>query len=356
MILRIASHRDLFQRFSIGWILTFVVSVGIVVRGAEPDSPKSLGFTFPDEWEERQGTMMIFPQKHQYGRDATGLREEFAAIARAIAENEPVTVFCYSSDEEECRRFIGETPNLTIRVGPFSIDWARDTAPMVLKGPGGELASAGFRFNGWGRKYPGWRADVHSRDKISREMGWPIFHSDLVLEGGSIEMAGGIGIVTESSVLNPNRTNWSKEDVENELKEMLSLEEIIWIESGLMPDPITDGHVDGLLKFVSEDTVLLHTTDDRSDVNYQICQDAKKTLLAHSLEVVEVPLAGNVVTMNFYIGSGGSIAYVPVSGESEEEETALEIVRQFFEVVPLKAVGLAQAGGGIHCYTQPIPL
>ncbi|NEQ69082.1 MAG: agmatine deiminase family protein [Symploca sp. SIO2D2] len=320
------------------------------------ETPKSLGFTFPDEWEDRRGTMMIFPAKHQYGSEVRGLRREFVGLAKAIAQNEPVIVFCYIADEKACRRLLRDVSNVTIHAGDFSIDWARDNAPMVLRGPDGKLASAGFRFNGWGKKYRGWNNDVHTRDNIAKEMDWPIFQSDLVLEGGAIEIGGGVGIVTESCVLNPNRTDWPKEKVERELTQMLGLEKIIWIESGLMPDPITDGHVDGLLKFIAKDTVLLHTTNYKSDINYRITQNAKATLEAHGFKVIELPLADDIVHMNFYIGSGGEVAYVPVCGDEKQDAPALEIIGQFYDkVVPVIANEIGKAGGGVHCFTMQIP-
>ncbi|MEM9226475.1 MAG: agmatine deiminase family protein, partial [Verrucomicrobiota bacterium] len=143
---------------------------------------------------------------------------------------------------------------------------------------------------------------------------------------------------------------------ETELKAMLGLDRIIWVKSGLMPDPITDGHVDGLLKFVDEQTVLLHTTDERADVNYEICQEAKRTLEEHGLTVIDVPLADDIVHMNFYIGSGGDIAYVPVCGDSTQDDPALAIIGRYFEtVVPIEAIAIGEAGGGVHCYTMQIP-
>lgn len=341
-------------KFLVAMAVLTVVSASTIMG---KESPKRLGYTFPDEWEARRGTMMIFPAEHSYGRATEALRDEFCDIARAISQHEAVNVFCFRGEAAECRARLGETPNVTIHPGDFRIDWARDNAPMVLRGPNGKLAAAGFRFNGWGKKYRGWKEDVATRDNISRSMQWPIFHSDLVLEGGSIEIGGGIGIVTESCVLHPNRTDWPKRRVEEELKNMLGLDKIIWIKSGLMPDPITDGHVDGLLKFVSEDTVLLHTTDDRSDINHRICQDAKRVLRAHDLKVIELPLADDMVHMNFYIGSGGEVVYVPVCGDPEQDDPALEVIRGLFDrVIPIVANRLAEAGGGIHCYTQPIPL
>lgn len=336
-------------------ITLFTVALALLnIMSAE--TPQSLGYTFPDEWELHQGTMMIFPAQHGYGRKTKALRREFAAVVEAIAQNEPVEVFCYTPEFEDCRDRLGDIPNVTIHPGDYRIDWARDNAPMLVQNAAGELAVAGFRFNGWGEKYEGWEDDADTRDNITRAMGWPSFHSEFVLEGGSIEIGGGIGIVTESCVINPNRTDWSKAEVEAELKAMLGLDKIIWIKTGLMPDPTTDGHVDGLLKFITEDTILLHTTDLKSDLNYQICQDAKNTLLAAGLKVVELPLMDDIVHMNFYIGSGGEIAYVPVCGDPHQDDPALEVIREIYaKVVPIKGINMAAAGGGIHCYTQQIP-
>ena len=330
-------------------------------QGTPTKSPKDLGYSFPDEWEEHAGTMMIFPTKLSYGKKTAGLRKEFAEIARAIAKNEPVHIYCIPGDHKLCQELFGQNINITLHKGDYTIDWARDNAPILLKGPDGKLASAGFRNNGWGKKYRGWKHDADTRDNISKAMNWPIFHSDLVLEGGAIKMSNNVGVVTESCVLNKNRPTWKKEKVEAELKRMLGLDKIIWIKSGLMPDPITDGHVDGLLKWIAKDTVILHTTDLKSDPNYQICQDAKKTLLAHGLKVIELPLAEDMVHMNFYIGNKSkgkktNTAYVPICGDPKQDEPALEIIRQHFDhVIPIKATLLAEEGGGIHCYTQQIP-
>uniref|UniRef100_A0A7S4J3M3 Agmatine deiminase n=1 Tax=Odontella aurita TaxID=265563 RepID=A0A7S4J3M3_9STRA len=324
-------------------------------------TPKSLGYTFPDEWEEHAGTMMIFPSRRSYGRlRSRGLQREFRDIALAVARNEAVHVCVHTDDERRCREMLGDASDVTLHVGnEFSVDWARDNAPMVLRDGNGHLACADFQFNGWGAKYSGWEDDVGTRNAISRTMGWRTFPSDLVLEGGSIEIAGGIGIVTESCVLNENRCGggrWGKAEVEEELKSLLGLDRIIWIKSGLMPDPFTDGHVDGLLKWIRPGTVLFHTTDYKKDVNFKICQDAKAVLEEEGIAVIELPLMENMVHMNFYIGSGGNVAYIPVCGKTKQDEPALDVIQELFEeVVPIKATSLLKAGGGIHCLTMQIP-
>lgn len=324
-----------------------------------PTDDASGSFVFPDEWEAHDGTILIFPAQHSYGRRASALQRESAALANAIQQHEQVHMFVHTDDarrakqllDEEIKRYVGDA---------YRIDWARDNAPMVVRNTEGERRAVLFKFNGWGKKYEGWQDDVGVNAAIAKALGIPPVHSELVLEGGAIEIGstdrGQVGIVTEQCVLNPNRTDWSKERVERELKEKLGLERVIWLKKGLNPDPITDGHVDGLLKFVDKSTVLLHTVDDPDDVNYETCLETKAQLERAGLRVIELPLADDIVHMNFYIGSGGNTVYVPVVGDLDQDEPALTVLRELFErVVPIEAIAMGKAGGGVHCYTQQIP-
>ncbi len=323
----------------------------------EPEAPSS--FVFPDEWEAHEATVLIFPAHHSYGRKTRALQQESATLANTLQEHEQVIMFVHSDDEDQARALLD--PKVQLHVDDaFRIDWARDNAPMIVRNTDGERRAVLFKFNGWGEKYEGWQEDVGVNKAIAKIMGWTAVHSDLVLEGGAIEIGstdkGQTGIVTEQCVLHSNRTNWSKDRVERELKEKLGLARIVWIKRGLNPDPITDGHVDGLLKFIAKNTVLLHTTDDEADVNYKPCLDAKKRLERAGLKVIELPLADDIVHMNFYIGSGGGVVYVPVCGDRAQDEPALAILRELFDrVVPIQANAMAKAGGGVHCYTQQVP-
>ncbi|MFT6178224.1 MAG: agmatine/peptidylarginine deiminase [Akkermansiaceae bacterium] len=67
-------------------------------------------------------------------------------------------------------------------------------------------------------------------------------------------------------------------------------------------------------------------------------------------------LMDDIVHMNYYLGSGGKIAYVPTCGNPEQDEPGLAVIRKLHpKVIPIKSVAIAKAGGGIHGYTQQIP-
>ena len=316
-------------------------------------------FRFPDEWDAHEATILIFPARHSYGRKAAALQRESAALANALAEHEEVIVFAHSGDANRARQLLDEDVDLKIGKA-YTIDWARDNAPLFVRNKKGERKAVCFQFNGWGKKYEGWQDDRGVAKAIAKALEFEIVDSKLVLEGGAIEIGmtnkGLTGITTEQCVLNKNRTSWSKARVEKELKEKLGLDRVIWLPKGLNPDPITDGHVDGLLKFVAKNRVMLHSVDDPKDENYETCRQAKKLLRAAGLEVIDLPLADDIVHMNFYIGSGGKIAYVPVCGDPEQDAPALRVIKKHFKkVVPIRAVAMGEAGGGVHCYTQQLP-
>ena len=98
-------------------------------------------------------------------------------------------------------------------------------------------------------------------------------------------------------------------------------------------------------------------TNDKEDINYQICRDAKAVLLENGFEVIELTMTYEMGYMNFYIGSGGDTIYLPVTGEKELDEPVIREMGKYFDkVVPVIFTAFAAQGGGIHCQTQQIPV
>lgn len=83
--------------------------------------------------------------------------------------------------------------------------------------------------------------------------------SHLVLEGGAFDTNGqGLVVLTKPPVLGGRNKNRPKFAVEAELHRLLGFSAFIWLDRGLVSDVDTDGHVDNLCRFVSEDTLVLH--------------------------------------------------------------------------------------------------
>ncbi len=330
----------------------------------DPRPPADQGFFFPAEWHPHERTLMQFlPAQNWPRRDVEPARQEWAAVANTVAAFEPVTMAVQPEDKAVAKRLLSAEVELV--EFPINDGWSRDSGPMVLVNEAGERCVAGFTFNGWGGKFPPYDDDALAKAHFAKLLDLPFHPADLVLEGGAVAFDGeGTLLTTEQCLLNPNRNpGKSKAEVEAILKAWLGVEKVIWLPEGLTPDPITDGHIDGMAAFAAPGLVLLHVTDDLGDPNAVITQTAKRILegerdaRGRKLEVVEIPLTSwDVLHMNFYLCNGAVI--VPVAGRPEEDDLPLGILREVFpdhEVIGVTGRIIAKGGGGIHCITQQVP-
>ena len=87
-------------------------------------------------------------------------------------------------------------------------------------------------------------------------------------------------ICTEQCLLHFSRNPaLDKRGIEEELKEYLGLEKVIWLWKGMAgDDAITNGHVDNLACFVRPGLVLLSWTDDENDP--QVCSSLSPQVMS----------------------------------------------------------------------------
>jgi agmatine deiminase len=290
-------------------------------------------------------------------------RDAYAEIARTIARFEPVVLAVAPDDVGRAKDRVGDSVELV--VVPLDDAWMRDTGPIGVRGPGGEVEMIDFRFNAWGEKQPH-DADSAVGAAMARHLGLEVTEADMVLEGGSIAVDGRGGLVTtERCLLNPNRNpDLDRAAIEARLRGYLGAERVVWLPDAIAEDDGTDGHVDNVVAFTGSGTALVQGCDDRSNQNAAIAAENVERLCAAGFEVVVVPVlpyaevdgrAYPVPYVNVYAGNG--FVAVPVSGHAFDEEASRIIESQYpgRTVVRVPGTVLAYGGGGVHCITQQVP-
>ena len=328
-------------------------------------TPAADGFYFPGEWAPHELTIMVLPPPQNwkgYGIPLEDVRGQWADVANRLSEYEHVLMVVRAQDTAIAKQIFSREIEL-IEL-PVNDGWARDSGPMVLVNGKGERRIAGFTFNGWGAKFPPYSDDALLKGSLAKHFEMPMYPIDLVMEGGAVAVDGdGTALTTEQCLLNKNRNAGAdRARVEKLLNDSLGTKKVIWLGKGLEPDPITDGHIDGIAAFAAPGVVLLHTTDDRNDPNFAICRDAKRRLTeatdarGRKLDIIELPLDADHSHINFYIAN--DCVLVPTSSSRKHNEHALAILREAFprrEVVGIESEILGEGGGGIYCITQQIP-
>ncbi|MFD9060904.1 agmatine/peptidylarginine deiminase [Kitasatospora purpeofusca] len=325
----------------------------------------------PAEWTEHDGCLMAWPVRSDlWGDTLDEVKREYAAVARAIAEFEPVTMVAPPGHGDEARTLCG--PGLTVVEIPQDDSWFRDSAPIFVLDEEGRRAGVDFRFNAWGRKHHPWDADDRISGLLLEHLDVPAIRSEMILEGGAITVDGeGTLITTEQCLLHPNRNpELGREEIEAELKARLGVTKIIWLPYGGFLDNETDGHVDGVCAFAAPGKVVVQLPADPAHPDY-VRMRANRTVLEHStdaqgrpFEIVDVTQAAFVEVddvrvevgyLNFYVANGGVV--VPVA-DHPEDAGALAVIAAAFpdrKVVGVRARVIAFGGGGVHCITQQIP-
>ncbi len=329
----------------------------------------------PDEGEPHLRTWMAFgPSVDVWGKKLLDeARRNLALVAQTIARFEPVTLLVRKNEAELAKSFFTDQTNIEWFVCPVDDLWIRDTGPVFVVNDDGDKAAVDFNFNGWGEKQD-FDHDAEVAHRIAEHAKTEVIETDIVLEGGGIEVDGhGTAIITESCVINDNRNpDWSKKGCEDELRDVLGLEKIIWLP-GVKGQDITDGHTDFYARFAGPGVVVAGFEPDTKSPenkltrqNLEILQsatDAKgrklKVVAIDGPTIVRDKFASDDFCagyINFYVCNQAVIA--TEFGDAKADGAAREKLTELFpdrEIVMLNIDGIAAGGGGIHCATQQEP-
>ncbi len=353
-------------------------------------------FIFPAEFEEHEGTWIVWPERSDNWRgNALPAQKAFAELAIAISKNEKVWVGASEKQYDNARKLLPSE----IEVMKIANDdaWVRDTGPTCLVNKKTkEIRSVDWTFNAWGGLVDGlfspWDKDDLVAKEISKFHKFDYYRTEnFILEGGSIHTDGeGTLFVTEACLLSEGRNpTMTKNGIENKLKNYLNVQKVIWLKNGIYNDE-TNEHIDNIIQIPEPGKVLLHWTDDKEDPQYAFSKDAYDVLsnetdaMGRKLEIIKIPAPNPLIIItkeeavgvdsldgtisrnegdrqaasyiNHYIGNNA--VYIPIFN-IPTDKVAYDILSKVYSNRKIVQIELAReiilGGGNIHCITQQIP-
>jgi agmatine deiminase len=356
-------------------------------------TPRQLHYRMPAEWAPHAATWIAWPHNAE---DWPGKFQPipwvYGEIVRHLSQVEGVHILVNNEDAERratslLRRAGANLARLHFHQWPTDRVWLRDSGPIFIKNPQGDLAITNWKFNAWA-KYDNWHRDDQIPQHIARHYDVPEFKPEiarptgkphrLVLEGGSIDTNGaGILLTTEECLLseiqqrNPGLGDEAetRAHLEHAFHDNLGIEKVLWLHKGCAGDD-THGHVDDITRFVAENKILTCIEANTHDENHlPLAENLDRLRTARNLEnkpfeVVELPMPEPVLFeghrlpasyANFYIAN--SLVLVPTFNDCHDRH-ALNIIASCFpdrEVIGIHAVDLVWGLGTLHCLTQQEP-
>ena len=353
-------------------------------------TPKEQGYYMPAEWVRHEATWLSYPKNPDSwpGKIET-IYPSYHLFVKTLAESELVHI---NVDDEamlqhvkaELEQIDCNMQNINLHIIPTNDAWCRDHGPAFLlnrnmaeydrQGVNSHIAKraiVNWNHNAWGGKYP-YELDTEVPVRIHDLMpDLPLFEPNIVMEGGSIDVNGcGDLLTTTSCLLNENRNpHLNQDQIEGYLRDYYGVENIIWLGEGIVGDD-TDGHVDDLSRFVSEDTIITAVEEDMWDENYEPLQKnlrmLKRCRLANGKQptVVELPMPDVVFYdnqrlpasyANFYLANGKVIFPTYRCLSDNEAAYILEACFPDREVIGIDSTDIIWGLGSFHCLSQQMP-
>ncbi len=306
----------------------------------------------PAEWEPQAAVWLQWPQPWEGARVQTA----FVDIIEIITEYEDVHLVVNSqSDRERALAALtgSDSSRLELHVIPTDSSWMRDNGPRYVE-VDGRLVVQNWEFNAWGLSDAGesdYAKDNAVPDYVGELLGLPLERVSMIHERGDLEVNGSDTAMVNWSVVSHRNPGHSRQELEASFKEALGVESVIWVE-GFDPVDITRGHIDGMARFIAEDTVLVG--QDGSQLLDQVAAQIAEQ--RPDLRIERLVADEAVLFMNFLIGNG--FVLVGTSADRVQDAEARRVLEGAFPNRAIRFVNvdaLWENGGGVHCVTNDRP-
>lgn len=341
--------------------------------------PAAAGYYFPAEWALHKATWLSWPHNPDTwpGKIET-VYDPYIHFIKVLTEGEYVhinvaDVTMEANAKERLQAMDVNMSRIRFFHHPTNDAWCRDHGPAFLINPDSRQPKVivDWGHNAWGGKYPPFDLDDVIPTKIANAYNIPVYHPGIIMEGGSVDFNGAGALITSTScLLNPNRNpHLNKSEIEQYLMDYYGVEQILWVDEGIVGDD-TDGHIDDTVRFFNSDSVITVIEHNKSDENYGLLKQNLKQLQSmrllddRQLNIVEVPMPEPLYYndqrlpasyANFYISNKHVI--VPTF-RSKQDDVALEIIQSCFparNVVGIDSTDLIWGLGSFHCLSQQEP-
>ena len=299
------------------------------------------------EWEPQSAVQLTWPHKDT---DWAPILPEITAVY------------------EEMKREI-ESRETVIVVDdiPHNDTWARDHGFITVE-ENGQLILLDFKFNGWGEKYAAELDNDINRQLYEQQLVKGIYesHLDFVLEGGSIESDGkGTIFTTTCCLMAPHRNQpLTQQEIEQQLKEWLGAERIVWINHGSLIGDDTDGHIDTLVRIAPNDTLLYIGADDEHPDLLLMEQELQqlRTIDGHPYRLLRLPMPRPIyddgerlpATYANYLVINGAVL-VPTYNQPDLDQEAISTIGKASpdrEIIGIDCRAVIRQHGSLHCCTM----
>jgi agmatine deiminase len=325
----------------------------------------------PTEWETQESVWIQWPQDYE-----ANYRGSFVKIAAVVQQYQPVDILVtdatlQGSAEQMLRDNNVPLTNIRFHIAAYNSIWIRDYGPLYVFDKDGKwLQDWGYNAYGAGS---GDGVQFDKDDQVPAAMNTMLGtkyenFNHHILERGNFEANGVDAVALNWDCQKARNPSMSKELAEELYKMVFGATRVIWVD-GHDPQDVTTGHIDGILRFVDENTVAIAERIDPADASYSgeaaMLQSAVDAATNLGFNVERYAMGGWVdhngeelpaMYMNYLVGNGFVLGMD--FGNQAWDDAARARLGQLYPgrtVHTIEVNDLWASGGGIHCVTNDEP-
>ena len=330
----------------------------------------------PAEWEPQEAIWLQWP-----GEWEKTYEEAFAAFSCIIIQYEKLHVLYQSPqvlvDAKAAVIKAGCSPDhelITWHDIPNDNAWMRDNGPVFVE-EGGEIRVQNWQFDAWGGRFGGdvpYELDNLVPQRVAGYLDMPVDEVNAVHERGNLEFNGVDAVILNWSALGDAARNpeYTQTQAEADLKHWFGVSEVVFVE-GVPEGDRTNGHIDGIARFIAADTVVVGQCTAASvckpgdGKTGSVLDRAAEVISEAGFTVIREPMEGiaevegrqfDTNYMNWLVGNG----FVITTGYGDErlDSQAKARLQRYFpgrDIYVLPMLKSWAAGGGVHCHTNDQP-
>ena len=342
-----------------------------------------MNFRLLPEWAEQDAVMLTWPHKNtDWADNLARVEPVYIELAKHITAKQALVIVAH---DEALKTHINSLLNdagikqtrVYFVVTPTNDTWARDHGPLTcsaIEKPE-QLKVYDFTFNGWGNKFESALDNQinHILVKQLSNINNQYQALDMVLEGGGIEInEHGVLLTTSECLLNKNRNpNLTPSDIEVLLKAHLGATRFLWVDHGYLAGDDTDSHIDTLVRFAPNNTLVYVKCDDESDEHFSALDAMEKQLKSFKTadntpyKLIELPWPKAVyddentrlpATYANYLIINNTVL-VPTSDDASDQRALTQVQKAYPEhtIIGVNCLPIIEQFGSLHCITMQLP-
>ena len=329
------------------------------------------------EWGRQDAVIVVWPHANSdWSNDIEDIEVTYIELCKAISNHQRLVIVAYDEIHilhiEKKLNSLQNLENIIYTNIPTNDTWVRDYGPICVDA-GTQKIILNFEFDAWGEKYAYDKDNQFNENfKNLLDVNISCLKVDFILEAGNIEINSKGELLSSITCFNRNSLNkrLSWDNFEDQLTKYFGVKKIDWIDIQPLVGDDTDGHIDTLARYCSDDTIVYSSTQNTSNKNYGSLKSLEKQLSAlnkhknNSLNLIPLELPAYrdhenqilpATYTNFLITN--KIVLVPVF-HADQDRTTLKLIDDIFpnhEIIDIESNTLIRQLGGIHCATMQLP-